>query len=311
MISQMLVVTLVFLACVGVGLGLMALLLVRNEHAARQGRMASERDLYESGREAARQREAKPQAETSNSALACRLRAAGVQMAPRRWFVLVVVFALAAFTIALLVSGQVLGGLVAVACVAIGIRVLLDRRQRQRREQFDTQFARALPQISASVRGSLTLERALRVATAHLDEPLRGEFSRVLADAAYGMPLHQALEAMAVRTQHADVKTLAAATRMRQRRGGSIAASLDMISTHVNARLKASRELKTEIASAKMAKWFVAAAMPVIFLIMYASNADFAHFYATEPLGWCALGAAALLEVVGLLVAHRITSLDC
>ena len=184
------------------------------------------------------------------------------------------------------------------------------QRARKRSELLDVQLAHALPQIAASLRSSLTLERALRVGLVHMDDPLHGEIARVLADATYGTPLHEALEAMARRTQSEDVRTLASAARMRQGSGGSVAAALALISSRVNARLKAARELKVEVAGTRLAKWFVAGAMPAIFLIMYAMNDDFARFYTTEPLGWAVLGAAAVLEAVGLALAHAVTSLD-
>ena len=122
------------------------------------------------------------------------------------------------------------------------------QRARKRSELLDVQLAHALPQIAASLRSSLTLERALRVGLVHMDDPLHGEIARVLADATYGTPLHEALEAMARRTQSEDVRTLASAARMRQGSGGSVAAALALISSRVNARLKAARELKVEVA---------------------------------------------------------------
>lgn len=242
--------------------------------------------------------------------LAKRLHAAGIGMAPRRWVALVAGASAATGFCLAAASGIAALGPVAAAVILVAARLLVRRRSRMRSDLLDGQLAHALPQIAAGLRGSLTLERALRVALVHMDDPLRGEVAHVLADATYGMPLHEALEAMARRTQSADVKTLASATRMRQGSGGSVAAALAMISSRVNARLKAARELKVEVAGTRLAKWFVAGAMPVIFFVMYATNADFARFYATEPLGWAVLGIAAVMEAAGLAMAHAVTSLD-
>ena len=239
-----------------------------------------------------------------------RLCAAGVELAPRQWIAVVAGAAVLAGACACAASGVAAFGAIAAGAVPALACVQVRQRARKRSELLDVQLAHALPQIAASLRSSLTLERALRVGLVHMDDPLHGEIARVLADATYGTPLHEALEAMARRTQSEDVRTLASAARMRQGSGGSVAAALALVSSRVNARLKAARELKVEVAGTRLAKWFVAGAMPAIFLIMYAMNADFARFYTTEPLGWAVLGAAAVLEAVGLALAHAVTSLD-
>ena len=238
-----------------------------------------------------------------------RLCAAGVGLARRQWIAAVAGAAVLAGACACAASGAAAFGAVAAGAVPALACLQVRQRARKRSELLDVQLAHALPQIAASLRSSLTLERALRVGLVHMDDPLHGEIARVLADATYGTPLHEALEAMARRTQSEDVRTLASAARMRQGSGGSVAA-LALISSRVNASLKAARELKVEVAGTRLAKWFVAGAMPAIFLIMYAMNADFARFYTTEPLGWAVLGAAAVLEAVGLALAHAVTSLD-
>lgn len=206
--------------------------------------------------------------------------------------------------------GMIALGLAAALLIGGGSYLWVRRQRRRRAALFDNQLAQALPRIAASVRGSLTLERALRVAVIHMEDPLREEFTRVLSDTAYGKPLHEALEAMAVRTRSDDVKTLAHATRVRQGSGGSVSAVLSLIANRVDGRLKAASEYNVEIAGTRIAKWFVAGAMPVLFLIMYLTNIDFARFYAEQPLGWAVLGVAATMEAAGLLMSHGITAVE-
>lgn len=304
------------IAAVCVVLALKTLAFVREERLAQRGRIIAEAgSVGASGRSAMEgwRRWAvsgyseSPQRDTP---FAKRLRAAGIGVAPGAVIGAVMGLAVLVGFGAASACGLPVVGVLGAAAVPVVARTWVWRRVRKRAELFDIQLAQSLPQIAASVRGSLTLERALRVALVHMENPLRDEFAHVLADASYGMPLHEALGAMAQRTQSEDVKTLAAATRIRQGSGGSVATALAMISSRVGNRLKAARELKVEIAGTRMAKWFVAAAMPGIFLIMYATNADFARFYATEPLGWAVLGIAAVLEAAGLLMAHAVTAME-
>lgn len=286
-------------------LGLWAYSLVKQEQAAWRSGALSDRTLYETGRRASAEAR-----KAESSALAVRLRRAGIDVSPVTWTSATVASAFLLYALASAVSGS---GLVAAAAAAAGPAAAflrLGTLRKKRRALLEEQFASLLPQVAANVRSSLTLERALRSAVAHVDEPLREEMGRVLGDAAYGSSLPDSLELMATRTGNPDVKAFAAATRIQQKFGGSVSSVLGMIASHANARLKASRELRTEIAGTRLAKWFVASAMPAMFLTMYVANADFARFYATEPLGWTVLGLAAASEAFGLLACQRITSLE-
>lgn len=277
--------------------------LFRQEKANQRERPISDRELYALG-----QAEDRANKRAKSSALATLLHEAGVETSPVVWLAGFAGMSFVAFACVVVASSNVLVGVLAGLVVAggIGARVLVLRKRR--RMLLDRQIVRILPQVSASVRSSLTIERALRVAVAHVDDPLREELSRVLAATTYGTTLSVALDGLAKRTGSPVAQALAAALRIQQRFGGPIAPVLDLIAHHGSARLKASQELKTELAGTRLAKWFVAGSLPVIFLIMFATNSDFAQFYIHEPLGWAVLGLAAVSEAFGLIACHRITS---
>lgn len=294
---------LLLVACVAVALGTYAL--VRQARAAQRRRRLDDRDLYEAGEAAATERK-----KVRLPRLTALLRETGREGSAVGWIAQLAALAFVVFAVATALSGRAVVGAGAGAAVlgAMGARLHLLRKRRQ--ELLSQQFTRVLPQVAASVRSSLTLERALRTAASHVEDPLREEVARVLADAAYGTTLAEAFELMAARTGDPDVRALAAAVRIQQRFGGAIAPVLDLIAQHAAARQRASRELKTELAGTRLAKWFVACSMPAIFFIMFATNADFAQFYTHEPLGWIVLGVALCSELLGLFACQRITSVD-
>lgn len=294
---------LLLVACVAVALGTYAL--VRQARAAQQRRRLDDRDLYEAGEAAATERK-----EVRLPRLTALLHETGREGSAVGWIAQLAALVFVVFAVATALSGRAVVGAGAGAAVlgAMGARLHLLRKRRQ--ELLSQQFTRVLPQVAASVRSSLTLERALRTAASHVEDPLREEVARVLADAAYGTTLAEAFELMAARTGDPDVRALAAAVRIQQRFGGAIAPVLDLIAQHAAVRQRAARELKTELAGTRLAKWFVACSMPAIFFIMFATNADFARFYTHEPLGWIVLGVALCSELLGLFACQRITSVD-
>ncbi len=284
-------------------LALCAYSLYRKERAAMRDGQLADSQLYAAGKGKAGAKTPKKKSRAGDV-----LHEAGIDETPAAWLAGAAALAFLAFAVVAVLGSNLFAGVVAAAGVLLAkvLRVGVLRRRRQ--ALLGAQLVRMLPQLSAGVRSSLTLERAMRVAAGHAQDPLREELVRVLADAAYGMPLSIAVRDMAQRTGNADVRALAAAMRIQQRFGGPLAPALDMIASHANARLKASRELKTELAGTQLAKWFVAAAMPAIICLMFVSNADFASFYLHEPLGWAVMGFAVAAEACGLAACRRITS---
>ncbi len=200
---------LLLVACVAVALGTYAL--VRQARAAQQRRRLDDRDLYEAGEAAATGRK-----EVRLPRLTALLHETGREGSAVGWIAQLAALAFVAFAVATALSGRAVVGAGAGAAVlgAMGARLHLLRKRRQ--ELLSQQFTRVLPQVAASVRSSLTLERALRTAASHVEDPLREEVARVLADAAYGTTLAEAFELMAARTGDPDVRALAAAVRIQQ-----------------------------------------------------------------------------------------------
>lgn len=270
---------------------------------------ASARDAALSGRELyERADRAKDlEKERSSGPIALALMGAGVEMPVSTWMAGIAASCVVGAALGYLVGGV---GFAAAAAIAVvgGAGIWLAHASRRRREKIAEQFVRLLPQLSASVKSSLTFERAVRVACESAPDPVYGELVLLLAQASYGMPLDRAMQAMAERTGGVDVAALASAMRIQQRFGGSMASVLDLIADHANARMRMERELKTELAGARLATWFVSCSMPAIFAFSWATNGDFADFYSQEPLGWAVAFAAALMEIVGIVACRRATA---
>ena len=278
-----------------------ALSLRLRQRAEENDARASDRALYELGK-----RDAESAKADVEGPLGRMLRDAGIEASPVSWTLcLGTVGAFAAF-FGMRASG-LLGAMLGVGLVCIAAALYVLRARAKRRELLSRQFVRLVPQLSASVKSSLTLERALRVSADHAPEPLRSELMAVLARVSYGMPLVQALARMAQSTGDADVAALASAMRIQQRFGGSMGAVLDLIAEHAQGRALMQQELRSELAGTRMATVVVACAMPAIFAFMFATNPAFSLFYRENPLGWAVLAGAALMEVAGIAACRRIT----
>ena len=171
-----------------------AALSLRLKHRAEESdaRM-SDRALYELGK-----RDAESAKADAEGPLGKMLRGAGIEASPVSCALCLGTVGVFVAFFAMRASG-LLGAVAGVGLVAAAAAMYVLRARAKRRELLSQQFVRLVPQLSASVKSSLTLERALRVSADHAPEPLRSELMAVLARVSYGTPLVQALGAVGAR----------------------------------------------------------------------------------------------------------------
>ncbi len=87
-----------------------------------------------------------------------------------------------------------LGILLALLVVPLGARSLVLGKLRRKRRAFAEQLPDNLEVLTASLRSGHSLVGALAVVAADAQEPSKSEFSRVVADEQFGMPLEDALK---------------------------------------------------------------------------------------------------------------------
>lgn len=297
-----------FICLAALGVGGYVFWVFRELRIARESLILTDASLYAQGAQAANKKAAsKKKRTTQDTKLDIKLHEAGLNLSALNWILLIIACAVLAAAVVYFLTKNVAIALVPLPVVYLISNLYLSSRSTKRRHLFNVQLARALPQIAAGIRSSFTLERAIRVTTAHLEDPLRDEFQKVSADAAYSTSLTEAITRMAKRTQNKHIKKLATAVTIQEHKGGPIAPSLDMIAEGVNADLAAERELRQEKASMSLTKWVVIAALPLFLLLKWATDLSFVQFYTTQPLGWLVLGIAGVIEVVGILIAQKIT----
>lgn len=295
----------IVLALTALALGGQVLSILRTQRIESISTISSDAALYAQGAEAARKRAAK--GDKKESALGRKLHEAGIEMGTQSWVLMMSVIALVLVVLLYVSTHNPLIALLCLPVVYLVQNLYIGSAQRKRKSLLTAQLAKALPQVASGMRASFTPERAIRITAVNQESPLKDEFQRVAADAAYSTTLPEAITRMAVRTGNKHVKSLASAFAIQSRQGGDLAPTLDDIATNVMAELDAERERKSEIAAMKLTKWVVAAAPPLIAAFLFATDARYTDFYFGQPYGVAILVAAGTAEVAGLYISNRIT----
>ena len=155
--------------------------------------------------------------------LLSQLERSGLRMRPEEWAAiqLAVVFGMAAVSAFLLSSilGVIPGALIGLGACWYFIRA----KTRRRCEAFTAGLPDALQLVAGAMRAGFTLNQSLGTVAREGNEPIAGEFSRVLTEVRLGSDLEDALDALAVRMKSLDMSLVVMAIRTAREVGGNLA----------------------------------------------------------------------------------------
>lgn len=145
--------------------------------------------------------------------------------------------------------------------LAIAVELLVKKRAADLRDRIEAQIADAADLVCVAVSSGESVRSALAVASTYCDEPLAGELERVVARAASGEPLAQALADMERRAERTGVSVFVAVIGQAHDRGTALASRLRALSKEL-------RYQRTSKMVETMGRRQVLMVAPVVFLVL-------------------------------------------
>lgn len=227
-----------------------------------------------------------------------------------RQILLLNVAALAGFAAAgFWVGGVFTAGLAAVAgFFAPALAVRFYRRRRVKR--FETQLTEALQQLANALRAGLALAQAMEHVGREAAAPLAQEFGLFTKEVKLGMPMDEALVAMAARVGSEDLELVATSTNIARQLGGNLAEMFETIAATIRERFRLEGRIAALTSQGKM-QGVVVALLPLgvgLFLSEY--RPDLIQPMFESAFGYVLVGAIVLLQATGFFFIRRIVAID-
>ena len=209
----------------------------------------------------------------------------------------------------------VLGGHLALAAVAAGMilavpRFLLSWARRQRRRRLDAQLPDFLLALAGALRAGSGLQSGLVQVVSHLDKPLAQELSLLLQEQRMGVAFNDALDAFQGRIGTESVNLFVAAVKVAGQTGGSLAETLESISSTLRMRLQLMAKIRALTSQGRLQAWIMAALPLLLALALHALDpSSMAQLWET-PMGWGIIAMIVLLEFMGLYIVRRIVDIE-
>ncbi|KRF17959.1 hypothetical protein ASG90_06455 [Nocardioides sp. Soil797] len=243
--------------------------------------------------------------------ISSRLVAAGSSLKPAEWLLIHAGIVVGAGLVgALLGGGDILFILLFLVVGALVPWLWLGRRRKKRINAFNEGLADTLQLIAGSLSAGMSLAQSLDTVVQEGRDPISGEFRQALVQSRLGMPLVDALDEIAVRTESTDFAWVVMAIRIQRQVGGNLAELLTTVSATIRERAYLRRQVQTLSAEGRLSGWILGLLPVGIGIYLLLTRRDYIRPLYTEALGLVMLLAAAVMLAFGAFVISRLVKVE-
>ena len=203
-----------------------------------------------------------------------------------------------------------LAALVAVASGA-GLPQFALKRLRQRRiVRFIANFPNAIDIIVRGVRSGLPLGDTIRIAANESDEPVRGEFRKIVQATTIGLTLPEAVERMAQRVPVAETNFFSIVIAIQGQAGGNLSEALGNLSKVLRERKKMKAKIGAMSMEAKASAVIIGLVPFLVVAALYVSSPNYVSALWTTTHGRLIAGIALAWMAIGVAMMKKMVAFD-
>jgi tight adherence protein B len=245
--------------------------------------------------------------------LAHQLERADLSLHPTEYIILRVTFAIVGFVAPLFLMGGVEAYLVAAVGGILGYNLpkfWLNRKRKQRVDKLNAQLPEALTIISNSLKAGFGLLQALSAAGDQLEHPISTELQRTIHEMNVGSSAEVALLALSERGGSYDLDIVVTAILVQRTVGGNLGEILDTVAHTMRERIRIRGEIQTLTAQQKLTGIVIGLLPLVVAGLFQLMSPGYMDPLFTTTMGKVMVGAAVVMEVIGVLVIQRILQIE-
>lgn len=238
-----------------------------------------------------------------------RLAGAGMAVRPAEWVLLQAGIAVALGLAGAAVAGPALLVLLLVVG-AIGPLLYLRIRHARRLAAFGAQLPDTLTMLAGSLAAGLAVPQAIDTVVRDGQEPVAGEFRRVLVEQRLGVEITDALDGIAARMGSVDFGWVVMAIRIQREVGGNLSEVLQTVAETLRERDFVRRQVRTLSAEGRLSAYILGGLPVAMFGYLMVANREFVRPFYTELVGVLMLAAAVGLVAVGGWLMSRMVRIE-
>jgi len=161
--------------------------------------------------------------------------------------------------------------------------------------------------------------QAMEAVSHEMPPPIKDEFHRVVMEMRLGLSMEDALDNLLHRIPSDDLDLVITAINVQREVGGNLAEMLDAISETIRERIRIKGEIKTLTTQVMYSGKFLSLLPIMVLGVLFLLNREYMmQFFLPEnnnmfggiPCGYCALGLAAIMIMLGYFVMSKLSNIE-
>jgi tight adherence protein B len=186
----------------------------------------------------------------------------------------------------------------------------LKYKRSSRMKRFEEQFPEALDLLSRAIRAGHAFQTAMGMCADELPEPVGVEFRKSFDQQNFGLPLKDALNELAERVPHLDVKFFVTAVLIQRETGGNLAEILDNLAHVVRERFKILRQVRVHTAHGRFTGYVLLALPASLGVVLAFLNPEHMDLLFKERMGQMMIGGAIVMQTIGYFWIRQVIKIE-
>ena len=182
--------------------------------------------------------------------------------------------------------------------------------RRRRLRQIDEQLPDAIDEMSRAIHAGGTLEQAIGMVAGDTSGALGDEFRWCSRQLQLGLPVSTAMRTLSSRVRLLSIRTLAVILAVHHQTGGNLALTLERLAEVTRSRRFFRRQLRSTTSAARLSAQLIAAAAPLLFVILLFVQPDHIRRLLDDNAGRVMLTVGVMLEIIGVVWLSRLMRVD-
>lgn len=198
-------------------------------------------------------------------------------------------------------------GIAFIAALLPLLQVALKRRKRLLK--FNSQLPDTLDLLSRSLSVGHAFSESLNQVASEMPDPICKEFRITFEEQKLGLSTKVALDRMTERIPLPDLRLCVIAMHIQRETGGNLAEILERVAQTIRERFKLMEDFRTMTTSARGSAWILCGLPFALVFVLTMLNPEYMAPLLHDPRGHYAIGAAIVLQLIGMLVIKRILNI--